>query len=44
MLVDGFISSAAALIGAGHLPGVDYMLGSHASNEPAGRMVLEALG
>ena len=45
VLVDGFISSAAALMAASFCPLVkDYMLGSHASNEPAGRMVLEALG
>ena len=45
VLVDGFISSAAALLAASFCPlAKDYMLGSHASNEPAGRMVLEALG
>ena len=45
VLVDGFISSAAALTAARLCPtAVDYMLGSHASNEPAGRMVLEDLG
>ena len=45
VLVDGFISSAAALVAASLCPGVkDYMLGSHASNEPAGKLVLEALG
>ena len=45
VLVDGFISSAAALTAARLCPNaVDYMLGSHASNEPAGRMVLEDLG
>ena len=45
VLVDGFISSAAALTAAAICPACrDYMLGSHASNEPAGRMVLEALG
>ena len=45
VLVDGFISSAAALAAARLCPNaVDYMLGSHASNEPAGRMVLEDLG
>lgn len=44
VLVDGFISSAAALAAAAICPAArDYMLGSHASNEPAGRMVLEAL-
>ncbi|NCB63021.1 MAG: nicotinate-nucleotide--dimethylbenzimidazole phosphoribosyltransferase [Clostridia bacterium] len=45
ILVDGFISSAAALTASVLCPDCrDYMLGSHASNEPAGRMVLEALG
>ena len=45
VLVDGFISSAAALIAARLHPNTrDYMLGSHASDEPAGRVVLEALG
>ena len=45
VLVDGFISSAAALVAASLCPAVkDYMLGSHASNEPAGKLVLEALG
>lgn len=45
VLVDGFISSAAALTAAALCPAVkDYMLGSHASNEPAGKLVLEALG
>ncbi len=45
VLVDGFISSAAALAAAAICPAArDYMLGSHASNEPAGRMVLDALG
>lgn len=45
VLVDGFISSAAALAAAALCPACkDYMLGSHASNEPAGAMVMEALG
>ncbi|MEG2097426.1 MAG: nicotinate-nucleotide--dimethylbenzimidazole phosphoribosyltransferase [Pseudoflavonifractor sp.] len=45
VLVDGFISSSAALVAAAICPAAkDYMLGSHASNEPAGRMVLDALG
>ena len=45
VLVDGFISSAAALVAAAICPAAkDYMLASHASNEPAGRMVLETLG
>ena len=45
VLIDGFISSAAALVAAALCPAAkQYMLGSHASNEPAGQMVLEALG
>ena len=45
VLVDGFISSAAALTAAALCPACkDYMLGSHASNEPAGKLVLDALG
>lgn len=45
VLVDGFISSVAALLAARMCPAcADYMLGSHASGEPAGRMVLDALG
>lgn len=45
VLVDGFISSAAALAAFVLCPDCrDYMLGSHASNEPAGQMVLDALG
>ena len=44
VLIDGFISSAAALTAAAICPlARAYMLGSHASNEPAGRMVLQAL-
>ncbi len=45
VLVDGFISSVAALIAARICPdAAEYMLGSHASEEPASRLVLEALG
>lgn len=45
VLVDGFISSAAALAAVRLCPAVrEYMLGSHASGEPAGRMVLDELG
>ena len=45
VLVDGFISSAAALIAQRLCPGAaGYMLASHVSNEPAGDMVLKALG
>ena len=45
VLVDGFISSVAALVAARLCPAsVDAMLASHASGEPAGRMVLDELG
>lgn len=45
VIIDGFISSAAALCAARLAPeAVDYMLPSHRSGEPAGGMVLEALG
>lgn len=45
VLVDGFISSVAALAAARLCPAsTDAMLASHASGEPAGRMVLDALG
>ena len=45
VLIDGFISSVSALAAARLCPAaLDYMLASHASNEPAGKMVLEALG
>ena len=45
VLVDGFISSVAALIAARLCPySRDYMLGSHASDEPASRLVLAELG
>ena len=45
VLVDGLISSAAALCAQRLCPAAkDYQLASHASAEPAGRMVLEALG
>ena len=45
VLVDGLISSAAALAAAVFCPAAkDYMLGSHASGEPAGPLVLDALG
>ncbi len=44
VLVDGFISSAAALCALRIRPGAhDFMLASHASREPAGRFMLEAL-
>ena len=45
VLVDGFISSVAALIAARLCPACkDYMLGSHASDEPASKLVLSELG
>lgn len=45
VVIDGFISSVAALCAARIAPAaVDYMLPSHRSGEPAGGMVLDALG
>ena len=45
VLVDGFISSVAALVAARLCPDCrDYMLGSHASEEPASQLVLAELG
>lgn len=45
VLVDGFISGVAALCAVRLCPAAgDYLLSSHASAEPAGQMVLEALG
>ena len=45
VLVDGFISSVAALIAVRLCPHCqEYMLGSHVSDEPASRLVLEELG
>ena len=45
VLIDGFISSVSALAAVRLCPdALGYMLASHASNEPAGKMVLEALG
>ena len=44
VLIDGFISSAAALCAVRMVPeAADYILASHCSGEPAGRMVLEDL-
>ena len=44
VVIDGFISSAAALCAARIAPeAADYMMPSHRSGEPAGGMVLEAL-
>lgn len=45
VLVDGFISATAALIARGLCPTItEYCIASHVSNEPAGAMVLHALG
>lgn len=45
VMIDGLISSAAALCAKLICPlAGDYMMGSHASAEPAGELVLEALG
>lgn len=44
-VVDGFISSVAALCAIKLCPTVrEYIFASHISNEPAGKMLLEALG
>jgi len=45
VIADGVITQAAALAAAIICPEVkNYMLASHMSREPAGRMLLEALG
>lgn len=45
ILIDGFISSVAALCAVRLVPAVaEYIFASHVSAEPAGPMVLEALG
>lgn len=45
VVADGFISGAAALAAKSICPYVsDYMIASHVSSEPAGRLVLSALG
>ena len=45
VLIDGFISSVAALCAAKlNDNAADYMLASHVSKEPAGKMVLDELG
>ena len=45
VIIDGFISAVAALAAVRMNPKVsDYILPSHVSAEPAGRMLLEALG
>jgi len=45
VLIDGIISSVAALAAVRLCPAAaDYMLATHVSGEPAGQMVLDALG
>ncbi|MDD3192544.1 MAG: nicotinate-nucleotide--dimethylbenzimidazole phosphoribosyltransferase [Oscillospiraceae bacterium] len=45
VVIDGFISAAAALIAARICPAsAAYMLASHVSAEPAGQLLLDALG
>ena len=45
IFIDGFISSVAALLAVRLAPACDpYIFPSHCSNEPAGQMVLDALG
>ena len=45
VVIDGFISGAAALIASGLEPGVrDYMFAGHLSTEPGHRIMLEHLG
>lgn len=45
IFIDGFISSVAALLAVRIAPACDpYLFPSHCSNEPAGKMVLDALG
>lgn len=45
VLIDGFISAVAALLAIRLAPFADgYMLASHMSGEPAGKMILDSLG
>jgi nicotinate-nucleotide--dimethylbenzimidazole phosphoribosyltransferase len=45
VVIDGFISGAAALVAAALVPNAkEYMLGSHLSQEPGHRVMLEHLG
>lgn len=45
IFIDGFISSIAALVATKLAPACkDYMFPSHCSNEPAGKIVLDAIG
>ena len=44
-LIDGFISGIPALVAKGLCPAAgDYMIATHATAEPAGHLVMEALG
>ena len=44
-MIDGFISSAAALLAVLMCRDIkDFLLASHVSSEPAGRLVMERLG
>lgn len=45
VVIDGFISSAAALIASKISPrSVNYMIGSHLSQEPGHRIALDLIG
>ena len=45
VVIDGFISAVAALVAVRLCPAAgEFMLASHVSGEPAGGMVLDALG
>ena len=45
MVIDGFISGAAALVAAGLAPrAADFMIASHVSEEPGHRHILGLLG
>ncbi len=44
-VIDGFISGVAALTAVRLCPGVkEYLIASHVSNEPAGKLILDTLG
>lgn len=45
VVIDGVISATGAVLAAAICPQAkDYMLASHVSKEPAGQLILEALG
>lgn len=45
VLIDGVISAVGALVAAAICPAAkDYMMATHVSKEPAGRLILDALG